>query len=260
MKITTTLLFLFSILFFEKKTSAQTDPVRLLPAFDSLMIEGEAFFFTEKYRVILGGRYCNIDPEIEACDFNADILVLERTGKRVWAVPLSNLPTTVAEHFSAVGLCTAADEKGMAWVAGGYGYDGESGNFTTIGQLTSFPLEKTVAALLAGENTTGLFSTVVDANLAVFDGRLMKIGDWFLLFGGHRAEPVFVENSDRPTHLNKISLEGELRTWRLECNATGQCAVADFQACEQPPTLFQCLPKHYYLDEKTAPPIDIDIK
>ena len=258
MKLFTAACLVFAVLFFQKNLAAQTDPVRLLPRFDSMYIEGEAFFYTEKYQVILGGRHCNIDPEIEACDFNSDILILERTGqKRVWAVPIFNLPAEVADQFSAIGLCATSDEDGLAWVAGGYGFDDGVGTFSTIGRLTSFPLEKTVAALLHGQRVDANFFTINDPQLAVFDGRLMKIGDWFMLFGGQRTVPVFEENSDRPTHVNMVDLGGELRTWRLDCESTGTCELADFQRCEHAPTLFQCMPTQFYINKKTFPPLEI---
>ncbi len=244
---------LLAALFFGKNLAAQdVDPVFQLPPMDSLYIEGEAFLFGPNYEVVIGGRFCNKDPEIEACDFNQHILAVERRGRRVWAIPLFNLPAAAAQHLSAVGLCAATDEKGVAWVSGGYGFDGDLDGFSTMGSLTSFPLERAVSELLAGRRADSLFTTIHDPRLAVFDGRLMTAGKWFFLFGGSRAVPVF----DEIYHVNLTSYEGQMRSWRLACGPNGSCQVAGFRVCERVPGFFQCMPEPYFPDEGP----DIDLK
>ncbi len=225
--------------------------VRQLPRFDSLSMEGEAIFFTKKYEVILGGRLCHADPEIEACLFSTDVFVVERASKKTWAIPLENLPENVAEHFSAVGIGAATDSEN-AFFVGGYGYDHRADAFVTFGQLTFFPLEKTIEKLLTGQRADADFKAIVDDRLALFDGRLLKIGDYFLLYNGQLATPIYQEELDRP-FIDIEDFAGELRTWRLVCAPVFGCEIVEFKTCESSAAQISCLPKRFYLDEKTRP-------
>ncbi len=240
----------FLALFLFQNASAQLEPVRRLPALDSLEMEGEAVLFSPKYEVTVGGRLCHKDPEVEACNFSSDLIVLERATQKAWAVPLANLPDGVAEHFSAVGLGATCDGE-MAFLVGGYGFDGRLEEFRTLGQMTYFPIEKTVEKLLAGQSADLDFRIVLDDRMAVFDAFLMKVGDYFLLFNGQRAEPFWQDEIDRP-FIDHQKFDGELRTWRLDCLRKGFCEVAEFQVCAGALNHINCLPKRYRADQKDS--------
>ena len=209
-------------------------PGTLLPP-----MEGAATFEVEGYKVIVGGMFSDPDVPEEEGIYNCDMLVQDLKAKKTYILPLSFFPPGVSDQFSAAYFCYTAD-KDTAYIMGGYGYDWASGYETTLPLMTIFPLKTLIDSVVQHKQYSDLFEIVFDNRLAVTEGNMVRIGNYFLVYNGREITPIEEEYTDCRT-MNEWNFEGQLRKFTLKKTA-GSPEVDEFQVCYNSKVFYQCMP------------------
>ncbi len=200
---------------------------------------GEAAFYSEQFKVIVGGKFLDAKSQGLEAIYNCDMLVLDYEADKTYVLPLSYFPPFVADQFSGIHYCYTMD-KDTAYLLGGYGYDLAKGYEATFPFLTIFPLKTLIDRVVQHKEFLGLFELVSDNRLAVMEGTLMHLGQYFVVTDGKEITPVQEEFTDRLT-VNEWNYRGQLRKFRLK-SPDGFREVDEFQICTTAKTLHQCIP------------------
>lgn len=201
---------------------------------------GEAVFYSDQFKVIVGGKFLDLaDPGAEAV-YNCDMLVLDQKAQKTYVLPLSYFPPFAADQFAGVNYGFTTD-RDTAYVLGGFGYDLVEGAETTFPTLTFFPLKTLIDSVVQGKEYLHLFTVIEsDRRLAITEGTLVKIGATFLVYNGREILPIEEEFSDQPM-VNEWDFRGQLRKFTLK-NTNGYQEVAEFQVCSTSRVFYQCMP------------------
>ena len=82
-----------------------------------------------------------------------------------------------------------------------------------------------------------------DSRLAITEGNLVKIGNYFLVYNGRIITPIEEEFTDRLT-VSEWELRGQLRKFTLKKTA-GYLEVDEFQVCNTSKVFYQCMPDNW---------------
>ncbi len=206
-------------------------------------IVGEASFNSGHYRVIVGGKFLDAkDPASEGV-YNCDMIVVDHQAKKTYVLPLSYFPPFVDDQFAGVNHCYTID-KDTAYIMGGFGYDLAEGFETTFPTMTIFPVKTLIDSVVQHKNYLGLFQVVEsDSRLAITEGNLVRIGQYFLVYNGRKISPSREEFSDYLT-VSEWELRGQLRKFTLKKTA-GFLEVDEFQICNTSKVFYQCMPENW---------------
>jgi len=219
---------------FSDSTTIYEFPLSALPP-----MVGEAAFSSGQFKVIVGGKFLDPKaPESEAV-YNCDMLVLDPPAQKIYVLPLSYFPPFVADQFAGVHFCYTMD-KDTAYIMGGYGYDLAQNCETTFSTMTIFPVKTLIDSVLQHKDYFNLFEVIGDNRLAVTEGNLVRIGQYFLVYNGREIKPVKEEFVDRTT-VSEWDFRGQLRKFTLK-NTEGFREVAEFQVCNTSKVFYQCMP------------------
>ncbi|HAD11793.1 MAG TPA: hypothetical protein DCF33_05070 [Saprospirales bacterium] len=201
---------------------------------------GEATFAYQHYRVIVGGKFLDpLHPEDEAI-YNCDMLIIDHERQKTYILPLSYFPPFVDDQFAGVNYAYTM-ENDTAYVLGGYGYDLAKGYQTTFPTLTIFPVKTLIDSVLHYKDYLNLFQVVEsDSRLAITEGTLVKIGDYFLVYNGREITPIEEEFTDCLT-VNEWDFRGQLRKFSLK-KTEGYLEVDELQICNTSKVFYQCMP------------------
>lgn len=203
---------------------------------------GEATFYSEQFKVIVGGKFLDTKGlELEAI-YNCDMLVLDYEANKTYVLPLSYFPPFVADQFSGVHYCFTMDND-TAYLLGGYGYDLAKGYETTFPYLTIFPVRTLIKRVVQGKDYLELFEVISDNRFAVMEGTLVHLGQYFLVSDGKEITPMQEEFTDRLT-VNQWDFKGQMRKFRLK-NTEGYREADEFQICTTSKTFYQCMPDNW---------------
>ena len=219
-------------------------------------IVGESSFNSGNYRVIVGGKF--LDPKAPETEgvYNCDMVILDYQSQKTYILPLSYFPPFIDDQFAGVNHCFTMDND-TAYILGGYGYDLAEGFETTFPTLTIFPVKTLIDSVVQHKDYLDLFQVVeTDNRLAIMEGNLVKIGQYFLVYNGRRISPSREEFTDCLT-VSEWELRGQLRKFTLKKTA-GFLEVDEFQVCNTSKVFYQCMPENW----GTAPVkvIEIDPK
>lgn len=219
------------------------------PGADLPPMVGEASFTCGHFKVVVGGKFLDTkNPEAEAV-YNCDMLVVDGSAKKTYVLPLSYFPPFVADQFSGVNYCYTMDND-TAYLMGGYGYDLAQGYETTFPTMTIFPVKTLIDSVVHRKDYLALFEVVAgDNRLAVTEGNLVRIGQYFLVYNGREIKPVKEEFVDRMT-VSEWDFRGQLRKFTL-VNTQGFREVAEFQVCNTSKVFYQCMPGQWQPTSKT---------
>ncbi len=214
---------------------------------------GEATLYSGQYKVIIGGKFLDAqNPEAEAV-YNCDMLILDFTAKKMYILPLSYFPPFVADQFSGVNYCYTQDND-TAYIMGGYGFDLVGGYETTFPTLTIFPVKSLIDSVIHKKEFLSLFRVADDPRLAITEGNLVHIGQYFLVYNGLEITPIKEENTDQFT-VNTWDFRGQLRKFMLK-DSEGYLEVDEFQICGQSKVFYQCTPEKWL--PGTGKKLDLD--
>ena len=161
--------------------------------------------------VVLGGRTDGLHRRQPFASFapdggNPSILVINPAQGTFVSASIEGLPVAQKEQMLATNIQFCQD--GPWWfLAGGYGYSTTADDHITHPLLTIVRLDSLVQAIENGTPIAPWFESVVDEQMAVTGGQLVRQGAVFYLAGGHRFEgrynpmnhPTFVQ-----TYTNSI--------------------------------------------------------
>lgn len=220
------------------------------PGSDLPPMVGEASFAYGQFKIVVGGKFLDPQkPEVEAV-YNCDMLVVDGAAKKTYVLPLSYFPPFVADQFSGVNYCYTMDAD-TAYIMGGYGYDLAQGYETTFPIMTIFPVKTLIDSVMQQKDYLNLFEVVADdGRLAVTEGNLVRIGQYFLVYNGREIKPVREDFVDRPT-VSEWDFRGQLRKFTLT-NRQGFREVAEFQVCNTSKVFYQCMPSQWKPVSKTV--------
>jgi hypothetical protein len=214
---------------------------------------GEATLYSGQYKIIIGGKFLDVqNPEAESV-YNCDMFILDLAAQKTYALPLSYFPPFVADQFSGVNYCYAQDND-TAYIMGGFGFDLVGGYETTFPTMTIFPVKTLIDSVVHKKDFLCLFQIVDDPRLALTEGNLVHIGQYFLVYNGLEITPIKEENADQFT-VNTWDFRGQLRKFTLS-NDEGYLEVDEFQICNQSKVFYQCTPQKWLPD--TGKKLDLD--
>ncbi len=204
---------------------------------------GESSFNSGHYRVIVGGKFLDSKaPESEGV-YNCDMVILDYQGQKTYVLPLSYFPPFVDDQFAGLNHCYTMDND-TAYIMGGYGYDLAEGFETTFPTMTIFPVKTLIDSVVQHKDYLGLFQVVESDNrLAIMEGNLVHIGQYFLVYNGRKIIPIKDEFTDCIS-VSEWDLRGQLRKFSLKKTA-GYLEVNEFQICNTSKVFYQCMPENW---------------
>lgn len=201
---------------------------------------GEANFYSGNYRVIVGGKFLDVETPAWEAIYNCDMLIVDQEARKTYVLPLSYFPPFVADQFAGFNYCYTMDND-TAYIMGGFGYDLAQSYETTFPTMTIFPIKTLVDSVVQHRDYLGLFSVIESDNrLAVTEGTLIRIGEYFLVYNGREIRPIKEEFTDRIT-VSEWDFRGQLRKFTLS-SEEGYLSVAEFQVCNTSNVFYQCMP------------------
>ncbi len=217
---------------------ANATTIHVFPGTKLPPMTGEATFYSEQFKVIVGGKFPDAKTP-QAAIYNCDMLVLDYEANKTYVLPLRYFPPFVADQFSGVHYCFTMDND-TAYLLGGYGYDLAKGYETTFPYLTVFPVKTLIDRVVRGKDYLELFEVISDNRFAVMEGTLVHLGQYFLVSDGKEITPVPEEFTDQLT-VNQWDFKGQMRKFRLK-NTEGYREADEFQICTTAKTFHQCMP------------------
>lgn len=214
-----------------------------LPGIQVPPIVGEATFNSGQFRIIVGGKF--LDPKLPETEgvYNCDLLILDFQAQKTYILPLSYFPPFVDDQFAGVNHCFTMDND-TAYILGGYGFDMAEGFETTFPTMTIFPIKTLIDSVIHHKDYLNLFQVIeTDNRLAIMEGNLVRIGQYFLVYNGRRISPSKEEFVDCLT-VREWDLRGQLRKFTLK-KTEGFLEVDEFQICNTSKVFYQCMPENW---------------
>jgi len=206
-------------------------------------IVGESSFNYSHFKVIVGGKFLDAKVPEEEGVYNCDMIVLDYEAQKTYVLPLSYFPPFVDDQFAGVNHCYTMDHD-TAYLIGGFGYDLAEGFETTFPTMTIFPVKTLIDSVIQHKDYLGLFQVVESDNrLAITEGNLVRIGNYFLVYNGRKISPSREEFTDCLT-VSEWDLRGQLRKFTLK-NTEGYLEVDEFQICNTSKVFYQCMPENW---------------
>ncbi|MFN0215057.1 MAG: hypothetical protein ACKVT2_12445 [Saprospiraceae bacterium] len=213
------------------------------PGTDLPPIVGEATFNSGHYKVIVGGKFLDPKAPETAGIENCDMLILDHEKQKTYVLPLSYFPPFVDDQFAGVNHCYTM-ENDTAYLLGGFGYDLATGLETSFPIMTIFPVKTLIDSVLQRKNYFNLFQVIESDNrLAVMEGNLVRIGQYFLIYNGRKITSIKDEFTEQIT-VSEWDLRGQLRKFTLKMTA-GFLEVDEFQICNTSKVFYQCMPENW---------------
>lgn len=202
---------------------------------------GEATFTSGPYKIIIGGKLLDPrNPEAEAV-YNCDLVILDHQANKTYVLPLGYFPPFVADQFSGVHYAYTTD-RDTAYVLGGYGYDLARGYETTFPTLTIFPIKTLIDSVVQHKDYLNLFEVIADdERLAVTEGTLVRLGNYFLVYNGKQITPDLQDEFSEEVKMSEWDFRGQLRKFCLK-EMEGVRTVDEFQVCNTSKVFYQCMP------------------
>jgi hypothetical protein len=175
--------------------------------------------------LIIGGRTNGFHGFTATANFprayaNDTIYVIDPIGTTegyVWRYPVANLSAdeAIRDQFIATNFQYALDDDGVFYVSGGYGVESVTLDTTvtadsmvvtsdttlvTYPMLTTMNLDSVIAAVMAGDDPSPLFTFTTDTLFQVTGGELQHLdGAFWLIFGNKFTGPYLscVEHPER---------------------------------------------------------------
>lgn len=140
--------------------------------------------------LVIGGRKDGLHARqpfdaFPASHNNTDIYVVDVVGQTYWTSPLDPLPVGIREQLQSTNMNFYQDQDTL-YIIGGYAYAQSVDSYKTFANLTSVLVPGLMDAIISGNPINTYFKQMTDENFAVTGGQLGKIGNIFLLVGGHK--------------------------------------------------------------------------
>lgn len=142
--------------------------------------------------LIIGGRLDGIHARQAFAAFpesanNREIFVIDIQASKLWKASVDGLPVNLKEQLQSTNMNFYQDGKTLI-ISGGYGFSSSRNQHITYPFLTVLDVEKVIDAIIQGKEIRELFIQIPDERMAVTGGQLGKIGEKYMLVGGHRFD------------------------------------------------------------------------
>lgn len=145
--------------------------------------------------IIIGGRKDGLHARqpfnaFPAASNNTDIYVIDINNQQFWSASVNSLSTGLKEQLQSTNMNFYQDNDSL-YIIGGYGYSNTARDHITYPNLTSISVSGLITAITNSTSITPYFKQITDQNFAVCGGQLGKIGNSFILVGGHRFDGLY---------------------------------------------------------------------
>jgi len=228
-------LFVFSITLSQAQPSSKTDfGIELVPIHikDLPGLQSYAIGQYDGKWLIIGGRTEGIHARQGHSSFpgsrnNTNMMVVDVRENRFWTASVDSLPTSLSEQLQSTNMIVYQDEETL-YLIGGYALSKSSNRHKTYPNLTAINLPKTIDAIIKGASVIEGLSQIEDERFALTGGQMSKLGDTFLIAGGHRFDGRY--NPHGPDHGMgfKQSYSNGIHQFKLSLEANS-IKVSDFK-------------------------------
>lgn len=155
-------------------------------------IHSFAFAQHEGRWLVAGGRTDGLHARQPGRSFpaefnNTKIFVIDIKSKTIHSSSIGSLPVTLREQLQTTNMNFYQDED-ILYYLGGYAYSRTAGDHITFPYLTAIDVPGIIKAVEMGTELSEHMKQIKDEQFAVTGGQLGKLGDTFLLVGGHRFD------------------------------------------------------------------------
>lgn len=224
------LILLISMLTWSAPSQAQTsfdfevllEPVNIP---DVVGLQSYAFGQSNGKWLIVGGRRDGLHARqpfnaFPANNNNTVLYVIDPVEQQLWSAPLTILPSSIAEQLQSTNMNFYQDADTL-YIIGGYAFSEAADDHITFDKLTTINVPQVIHAILNGASFAQHFKQTSNPIFANTGGNLGKIGDTFLLVGGHRFNgrynpmnnPTFTQTYQTKIQKFKINNNGSVPTF-----------------------------------------------
>lgn len=209
--------------------SIELEPIRIkdLPGLQSYAVGQH-----EGKWLIIGGRTEGIHARQGHSSFpasrnNTKIMVVDVKSQQFWTTSVDSLPTSLSEQLQATNIIFYQDNETL-YLVGGYALSKSKNQHITYPNLTAVNLPKTIEAVMKGTSVVEGIIQVEDERFALTGGQMSKLGDTFIIAGGHRFDGRY--NPHGPNHMMgfKQSYSNGIHQFKLGLDGT-TIKVTDFK-------------------------------
>jgi hypothetical protein len=198
MKICT--LFLSAFLYFN--TYAQTNFSVLVQPYAIPQLPGLHSYAAAQYNgkwIIVGGRTDGLHLRQPFNSFpsssnNTNIYVVDPATKNVWSTSVNTLSATLKEQLQSTNMNFCYDNTKF-YIAGGYGFSATNNNHITYASLIVIEMQGLVNAVINNTAINTHFRQLNNNLFAITGGQMAKLGDMFIMVGGHKFDGRYNPNS-----------------------------------------------------------------
>ena len=205
----------------------QLDPVSV-PGLNGL--HSYAFAQHQGDWLFIGGRLDGIHARqpfnaFPASMNNTFMRVLNPSTGQSWSMSVDSLPVALREQFQSTNLNYYQHGDSLVLV-GGYGYSSTAADHITHPRLTVVSVSGLIGAIKNNRSPNPHVLTLNDARFAVTGGQLGKLGENYVLVGGHRFDGRY-NPMNGPSFTQTYT--NEIRRFAIQQN-NGQLNVLKYQA------------------------------
>jgi hypothetical protein len=176
--------------------------------------------------VIFGGRLDGLhtrqpNTSFPASQNNTNIYVVNPTVNLIWSAPVSSLPVILSEQLQSTNMAFHQSNDKL-YIIGGYGYSATINNHKTFDGLVVIDVPNLISAIQNGMSISSHFKYINHSLFAVTGAQLGKIGNQFVLVGGHRFDGRYNPNNG-PSFTQAYT--NQIRRFRLD-ESNGNVAIS----------------------------------
>jgi hypothetical protein len=156
---------------------------------------------------------------------NTLMRVLNPTTGQSWSMSVDSLSVAIREQFQSTNLNYFQNGDSLVLV-GGYGYSPTAGDHITHPRLSVVSVSGLIGAIKNNRTPIPHVLTLNDSRFAVTGGQLGKLGENYVLVGGHRFDGRY-NPMNGPSFTQTYT--NEIRRFSIH-QANGQLSVVNYQA------------------------------
>lgn len=149
--------------------------------------------------ILIGGRTDGLHQRQPTTSFlsvnsNTKIYVVDPVLKNVWSASVTALPVALSDQLQSTNMLFCYDSSKL-YIAGGYGYSVAANDHKTFTSLIVVDLPGLVNAVVNANPVGSYFRQLNDNLFALTGGQMAKLGDMFLMVGGHKFDGRYNPNN-----------------------------------------------------------------
>jgi hypothetical protein len=184
--------------------------------------------------LIIGGRKDGVhgltpNTSFPASHNNTDIFVIDINAQQFWSASVNSLPTSISDQLQSTNMNFHQDGDTL-YIIGGYSMAASTAQYITFPNLTTVTVSATIDAIINSTPLSPHFKQITHNNFAITGGQLGKIGNTFLLVGGHRFDGRY-NHMGNPSYTQTYSTE--IRKFSVD-NSGSTLSFSDYTTISDP--------------------------